>query len=105
MLHICRLDFRWPALRFDWKCKSSDAILPPVQKAVNVKKVEEIKQLDDETENSDVPKSPSKPQKRENKEAKKSAGGSLLDIGVWNPDVVDGNTQNGKYYYNLNSCI
>ncbi|KAI9556129.1 hypothetical protein GHT06_018703 [Daphnia sinensis] len=72
-----------------------DPILPPVQKSVSAKNVEEVKQPKDETEDNNVPKSPSKPQKKESKEAKKSTGASVLDIGVWNPDTIDGNNQNG----------
>jgi hypothetical protein len=85
------LGFCWPALRFDWKCKSSDPALPPLQRESIAKKVEDTK-LKDCPEENDASKSSSKVPKREIKEGKKSAGASLLDIGVWNPDAINGST-------------
>ena len=87
------LGFRWPALRFDWKCKSSDSALPSSQKESNTKKIEDIVKLKDNTEENDVSK-PSRLPKKEIKEGKKATGTSVLDIGVWNPDAMNGNNQN-----------
>ncbi|EFX72380.1 hypothetical protein DAPPUDRAFT_308316 [Daphnia pulex] len=91
--------FCWPALRFDWKCKSSDPALPPLQRESIAKKVEDTK-LKVCPEENDASKSSSKVPKREIKEGKKSAGASLLDIGVWNPDAINGSnnqSDNGSY--------
>jgi len=87
------LGFCWPALRFDWKCKSSDPALPPSQRESNTKKVEDTK-LKEGFEENDASKFSSKVPKREIKEGKKDAGASLLDIGVWNPDAMNGSNQN-----------
>jgi hypothetical protein len=87
---ILFLGFRWPALRFDWKCKSSDPALLSSQKESITKKVENIEKQKDGTEENDASKS-SKLPKKEIKEGKKFTGASELDIGVWNPNAMSGN--------------
>ena len=105
--YICLyLDFRWPALRFDWKCKSSDVALPAPQKEVETKKeVESVEEVKDTAEASNATKCSTKLPKKENKEGKKSTGASMMDIGVWNPDAVKSNEHGNLTWLQLQTFI
>lgn len=46
---------------------------------------------------NNVTKTFTKVPRKEAKEGKKAAGSSLMDIGVWNPDAIQGSNQNGNF--------
>ena len=86
-------------MRFDWKCKSADIPGPPPHKEAEVKKIVEIVENEtkpDVEENVVKANQTSKPPK---KEGKKSAGSSMMDIGVWNPDAVKNSEENGDVFF------
>ena len=100
-------DFRWPALRFGWKRKTTASpVLINIEAGDLSARPADVSHVEDKIIATPATKPILKPVKKEFKEfkeAKKSSGGgggggkgAMMSIGVWNPEAVPSAAANCK---------